>query len=1389
MAIDQPNPPQSENRLRAHLLGVRAAGRRANSAWRRALRLVQWLFLSVILVFGALVLSLNYLFLPRIDQYKGHIERIATSALGRSVSIARIEAAWDGIHPRLALDDVVVHDLDGRVALRLPSVAAAISWRSLTIGDLRLASLEINRPDLDMRLEADGKLYIAGILIDTQKKEGSKAADWIFKQDEIVIREGRLRWTDNRRGAPELLLEQVDFTLQNSWRHHRLRLRASPPATHAGPIDVQADFVHSVFAERIADVARWKGNLFVDLQNTDLAAWKPYLDYPIEIQQGEGSVRAWMVFDHAKIADFAADVKLSHVVTRLERGLPLLRLAQVSGRISAREDFEPSEAEDERSFGERAHAIALNEFSLQTADGLVLPQTTITETYVPGRNNVPGKTELRTRLLDLTALASLAQYLPLSKDQRQMLADFSPGGQLTDFSVQWQGSYPDLVSYAVNGQFSDLSMKAQPPRPARPKEGTKPAQAAVPGIPGFENLTGSVTADERGGKVSLDSDKATLQLPGYFSEAALPFEQLQMQANWKLDKDQLQFQIEKMNFVQDGIAGSVSGRHVKPMAQQGQPAGTVDMSAKVARFDVKKIGRYLPLQTPEGLRRWLGGALEEGFARDVVIRIKGDLEHFPFKPDRPGGKPKGEFSVNAKIDNGTLNYTPGRFANDGKSPLWPQAEKIQGYLTIDNARIVIHADTAMTGGVALSNVEAVIPDMLASDRQLEIVGNAEGALQDFVRYTTVTPVAGWIGNLTEDTKATGNAKLLLKMQMPLERMPDSKVQGTLQFLDNDVTLLKDLPTLLNTSGKLEFWEKGFRLSGMNAQFLGGGATLSGGTQQNGKFQVKAGGSVTPDGLRKAYPNPAMQHLAGRMNGSARFSVEVNQEGAKPDVIVESNLRGLALDFPAPLGKSANQNLPLRVHLTSQPSPGRSIARDEMRLSLGPAMAAHYLRQKDGKDGAWRVMRGGIGVNMPPSGPAEGLALNVNLHSLDLDAWGEVMESFSGNSGKGPSDNQASTDALNVTQYIQPKFFNARADNLSVMGTKLDHAQVTATRQSGGWQAQVESEQVTGQVAWTDPVARSETGKLSARLTALNIPKSVMFDVPGLFGGQKGAPRIPALDIVAHNFVLLGKRLGRIELVASNTPAVVGREWRIDRLQISNPDATLKASGDWTTTRAGQHATTLNYTLDVADAGKLLARFGYANVLRRGKGKMEGGINWQGLPFSIDYSSLSGKIKLDMEAGQFLQVEPGAAKLLGVLNLQALPRRLMLDFRDVFSQGFSFDGITAAATITNGIAQTDNLKMRGVNATVLMDGVADIAKETQNLHIVVLPEINAGAASIVYGLAVNPVIGLGTFLAQLFLRDPLMRAFTFEYQVTGPWAEPTVTKLPRNTGYTKEAPSP
>jgi len=250
-----------------------------------------------------------------------------------------------------------------------------------------------------------------------------------------------------------------------------------------------------------------------------------------------------------------------------------------------------------------------------------------------------------------------------------------------------------------------------------------------------------------------------------------------------------------------------------------------------------------------------------------------------------------------------------------------------------------------------------------------------------------------------------------------------------------------------------------------------------------------------------------------------------------------------------------------------------------------------------------------------------------------------------------------------------------------------------------------------------------------------------------------------------------------------------REWRLSKFNVITPEATFTATGNWAilneTRPAGNkpqasHAgaerrrTVMNFKLDMADAGQLLGRFGMKDVIRHGKGKMEGQVAWVGSPLALDYPSLGGSFNINVEDGQFLKAEPGIAKLLGVLSLQSLPRRLTLDFNDVFSAGFSFDFVRGDVRIEQGVATTNNLQMKGVNAAVLMDGRADIDKETQDIKIVVVPEINAGTASLI-ATVINPAIGLGTFLAQAILNRPLVESTTQEFQISGSWADPKIIR--------------
>ena len=233
-----------------------------------------------------------------------------------------------------------------------------------------------------------------------------------------------------------------------------------------------------------------------------------------------------------------------------------------------------------------------------------------------------------------------------------------------------------------------------------------------------------------------------------------------------------------------------------------------------------------------------------------------------------------------------------------------------------------------------------------------------------------------------------------------------------------------------------------------------------------------------------------------------------------------------------------------------------------------------------------------------------------------------------------------------------------------------------------------------------------------------------------------------------------------------------RVWQLERLRLSSAAAELQATGQW------DRNTALSYKLEIKDVGGFLNRLHLKDVVKGGHGTLSGELSWSGTPFSMDLPSLGGTMDIAVRDGQFLKVEPGAAKLIGVLNLQALPKLLTLDFRNIFEQGFAFDELRGTVSILDGVASTDSLAMRGLQAVVQIKGQANLQASTQDLRVVVVPELNGGLATLAYAAIVNPAVGLGAFLAQSLFSQPLSRALAHEIEITGSWSDPTVVERKR-----------
>ncbi|MBR7798771.1 YhdP family protein [Undibacterium fentianense] len=1346
---------------------------------RKCLRLSLKLVFIAYLLFSFIFLLLRYLVLPQVENYQPDIEQFVSAKIGRQVKILKVSASWQGINPRLELQNLVVYDQHAKAVLTLPQVNTSLSWWSLALLDLRFDEIEFLRPNLEVRRLTDGSIEIAGFtLSQTSNQNDDRALDWLLAQHAIFVRSGTLKWDDLHLKNPVLSIEKFDFLLANQWRKHQFSLTAQPPTHLASPVDIRGEFQQSVFARKKSKVDSWSGELYVDLKKADLPAIHQYFPFPFQLQKGLGSVRTWLKMDKGRLIDITADVQLQDVLGKFRQDLPVLDVAQVSGRIIASERILANRRYLSWIPGETGHSLALVNFSMQTRDGLVLPATTLKETFTPGENGQGEKVEFFAESLDLHSLANFAEHLPLPSDQRRLLIDVAPKGVLKNFTARWQGSFPEISSYSIKGQFSNLEMQAQKAQLARPKTSKTPAKAAVPAIPGFDNLSGSIDASDKGGSITLDSSDLILQLPTYFVDPLMPFKSFKMQARWQFQQDdRLEFQIRQLDFVQDGAHAQLRGHH--RLSMRHADLGEVDLEGRLDGFDLKTITRYIPSHTPEHLKHWLSNALLDGEANDVEFRLNGPLANFPFNQKELEQNRRAEFYVRGDLRNAKLNFLPGVFAKDGVNPFWPVIDNIKGSFSFDRAKMEIRADTATTNGVALSKVKATIPDLLEHDVLLQIDGLANGALQTMLNYVKASPVDDWLSNFLHDTIASGNSQLNLKLQLPLNSIVDSKVNGVLSLNNNETVLQPDLPAISGLVGKIEFNEKGVNLNTLRANLLGGPVTASGGSQKDGSIRVRLDGNANADGIRKHFANLEFVSILDSLNGDAKYTAQINSKRKQTEVIVESDMQGFEWKLPAPLNKAIGEITPLRFEIVPDFSSDTSEQKEQIKLSVGNRLNAHYLRRKElDKSAKWSVTRAAVALNAPAILPDYGLNLHVQAHTLNVDEWRHLLESVGVNKQSGPNSKNLKMENRSQTefsQYLAPTSFSVITNELNLFGKKINEVTLGASHFGGVWQANLDSKQASGFISWNGFDRPDSSGQITARLSRLMIPKSAANDVGELLEAKNTTRQIPSLDIRVENFELFNKKLGLLNLNASNTVASRGREWNIDQLNLKNDDAELSATGNWIA-RSNDSQTNLRFNLDIINSGKLLERLDFPDVVHGGKGKLEGDVQWRGLPFDMDIPSMNGQLQLKLATGQFLKVDSGAAKLLGVLSMQSLPRRFTLDFRDVFSEGFAFDGITGTAQIQNGIAKTDNLKMNSVNAAVLMEGSADIAKETQNLHVAVIPDLNAGAASVVYGLAVNPVIGLGTFLAQLFFRDPLKRAFTYEYQITGPWLNPVVTKI-------------
>ncbi|MCW8919830.1 MAG: TIGR02099 family protein, partial [Gammaproteobacteria bacterium] len=197
--------------------------------------------------------------------------------------------------------------------------------------------------------------------------------------------------------------------------------------------------------------------------------------------------------------------------------------------------------------------------------------------------------------------------------------------------------------------------------------------------------------------------------------------------------------------------------------------------------------------------------------------------------------------------------------------------------------------------------------------------------------------------------------------------------------------------------------------------------------------------------------------------------------------------------------------------------------------------------------------------------------------------------------------------------------------------------------------------------------------------------------------------------------------------------------------------------------------------DAPDLGAMMRQLGFASVFQGGKSHASGKVWWLGAPTAFTLAGLNAQLAVSIKDGTIVDVEPGAGRLLGILSVPALPRRLFLDFRDVFKKGLAFTSVKGDIRIEQGEAYTSNLRLESVPASILVTGRTGLVAQDFAQDIYVVPNVS-DTVSVASALAWGPQVAAVVVLLQEIFKSDIKAATMSRYHLSGSWREPLIRRI-------------
>ncbi len=1320
------------NKLREHPLD-------ANQLLTLKKRL-KWLGLITTMVFVIAHITVRFFLWPQVPSHKATFEQLVSQNIGAQLKIEEIQTDWDFLWPSFKIKNIAIYDnseKNSKPRLTIPEVTGNVSWESIWTLQPHFHDLNFNNATIHAHRSKDGNWNIGGIKLD-KKSAGFKSANWLFDQDSININDAKIIWLDQLFQSAEHQVDIQSLILKNTWYKHRVELTAKTP-WNKDSAKITAKFRHNVLGNA-GNWQDWNGRINWQISEVNLQKVNQLFDSSIKVIDGKLSSEGYVYLDSGSLDGGETNLQASQLHFEWGRLSKPLKIFSLNSNIT----------QDTQG---KKMSLSANSLKWQLEKSSKTTELNDITVYWEKSNNIDSikHAGIKASEINLGLVEQLAGQFPLPKDISDFIKNYQPEGQLEDLDASWNADTSKLPfdislpgfnksHYKLEFKFSNLFLKPE-----------------KRGLLSVSNLNGKIYATELGGKLNISSKNTSLSLPNFLENDYLSFDRAEGLIEWNRNQETFRYLAKGMYLENSDLAIDFDAEY-SPATKKASEL--LSIKGKINRAEVNKITQYFPLAMSKDARAYIKSSLKSGQVINGAININGNPQHIPFDTKHPG-----IFDLNLPIKDVRYSPAPSDSKTQGQ---WADFTNVNGVVGFKGAQLQLDFKTAAFESVHLQNIHGSIQNVVDRNAVLNINGEASGSSEDLLKYYLQSPPGLKLQKAAEQISLSGNGKLKINIELPISNTAKTTIQGSVALDKNQATINKTIE-VKEITGEILFSEERILGKNLKANLLGGNISIESGGNLPWKSSeaMRVHGSIKVNqliDLLNSNANEQIKLLQQHVDGLVSYdgALNITSSGYKLDLGLQ--LKEFSSNFPAPFNKKLGEALPGKLLINKHAIETNSEIIGQIKI--GKLIDANF-SLKEISD-----LRMGIGINTTGYVPSKGITSTVALEIFDVAIWQNWLEKHF------PDQPNNSKNQISKKPNLQFDALSAYIKNLRVADRELKDVSILATHDEDLWHASINSSLATGLVQWRSSTSGLPQGKLTARLQKLTIENSSSGEAITQSINQR-IQKIPALDIQSDLFILNGQPYGKIELLANNDK----NDWKIEKLSLKTEDAEVKITGRWILPKQGKKLdsgrTELNFDLDIDNAGKLLSKLGFPKAINDGSGKLVGQLNWADAPYKYDLQTLQADLSLDIVKGTVLQVDPGLGRLLGVLSFQGLTRIATLDIggvlKPIVTQGTPFDRITSRGTIANGVANIKDLNMKGPQGNVRLTGHANLLNETQDMRVTVVPNFNAGTASLGYTF-INPIIGLSTLVGQYLIADEVSKLFQLDYLVQGTWATPQIIAL-------------